>query len=123
MAADCMGTAAGFAAADRLPYNNSGSNFAELANHGWTLDPPRLLPTSDHGTGDAGSPRTAMDPRHQTKSNVVFCDGHGETTLPYKLGYRTDADGKYLDTGTPESLSNNHWFSGTSRDQDPPGSS
>lgn len=117
LAADCMGTAAGVPLASRLPYDNSGTAFEGIANHGWTLDPPRLGPASDVGTGDAGSPRTAVDPRHLMKANVVFADGHGETRTPESLGYQIDADGSYLLSG-PNSR-NNEW-SGTGRDDDTP---
>lgn len=119
MAADTLGTAAGFAPENRKPYNNNGTDFAELANHGWTLDPPRLKPESEHGSGDPGSPRTAVDPRHLNKSNVIFCDGHGETVTPRRLGYRTDATGAFVDDAA-EDPPHNREFSGTGRDTDPP---
>lgn len=64
LGADCMGTAAGFPERDRADYANNGTEFNQMGNHGWTLDPPRLTVTSDRGTGDADSPRTAVDPRH-----------------------------------------------------------
>jgi prepilin-type N-terminal cleavage/methylation domain-containing protein/prepilin-type processing-associated H-X9-DG protein len=120
MAADCMGTAAGVATASRKPYNNNGTDFAELGNHGWTLDPPRLLPGSDHGSGDPGSPRTTVDPRHLGKAVVAFCDGHADSVTPQFLGYRQAPDGAYIDGGPVGSGPNNTWFSGTSRDSDPP---
>ena len=44
--------------------------YQALGNHGWSLDPPRLTDESDRGTGDPGSPRTAVDPRHQDKVNA-----------------------------------------------------
>ena len=117
LAADCMGTAAGIAAADRLPYSNGGTAFEGLANHGWTLDPPRLTPESDIGTGDAGSPRTAVDPRHVGSANVVYADGHVESNRPEALGYQIDSDGRYVVSG-PDTR--NYLWSGTSRDEDPP---
>ena len=76
---DCMGTAAGVPTSQRRRYNNGGTDFAELGNHGWTLDPPRLTTGSDRGTGDALSPRTAVAPRHLNKANVIFCDAHVDT--------------------------------------------
>lgn len=121
MAADSLGTAAGFAADQRQPYSNDGTGYDELGNHAWTLDPPRLLPESDHGSGDAGSPRTAVDPRHLAKTNAVFCDGHAATVTPEFLGYRRNADGSYLDGGASAAGGpTNSWFSGTTRDADPP---
>ncbi len=121
MAADCLGTAAGFAVDQRRPYSNDGTDFAEIGNHGWTLDPPRLLPESDHGSGDPGSPRTAVDARHLAKANVIFCDGHADSVTPHLLGYRTNPDGSFMDGGAAgPGQPTNTWFSGTSRDSDPP---
>lgn len=120
MAADCMGTAAGVAAADRREYNLRGTGFTEMGNHGWTLDPPRLTATSDRGTGDAGTPRTGVDPRHQGKTNAAFCDGHVDSVVPQTIGYRILPDGKYVDLESTPDGPNNTWFSGSSRDLDPP---
>lgn len=117
---DCMGTAAGVAQNQRKAYSNSGTDFNGLGNHGWTLDPPRLTPTSDRGTGDAGSPRTSVDPRHLDKANVVFCDGHGETVKPKRLGYRLLSDGATIDLQPTDDPPSNRQFSGTARDDDPP---
>lgn len=121
LAADCMGTAAGVAASARKPYSNGGTDFVGLGNHGWTLDPPRLTAVSDRGTGDAGSPRAAVAPRHQGNANVVYCDGHGETQTPTALGYVIEPDGTYADGGPPgPGQPSNHLFSGSGRDVDPP---
>lgn len=119
---DCLGTAAGVPKANRLPYANGGTSDFELGNHGWTLDPPRLTPNSDRGTGDPGSTRTAVDPRHLDKANVTFCDGHGETASPQALGYRVLADGSFADAnaGVDQGLPTNRFFSGTGKDLDPP---
>ena len=120
MAGDCLGTAAGLPAGQRHEYKNNGTDFVELGNHGWTLDPPRLTAASDRGTGDAGSPRTAVDPRHRSKANVIFCDGHGETRTPEELGYRLLDDGTYVDLETVPDPPNNRLFSGTGHDDLPP---
>ena len=112
---DSIGTAAGFAAASRLPYQNDGKDVSALGNHAWVLDPPRLTDASDRGTGDAGSPRTAVDPRHDGRSSVVFADGHTEIKTPENLGYRRSQDGLFIDTGA-----NNSLFSGNGTDLDPP---
>lgn len=116
--ADCLGTAAGFAERARLPYNNNGSNLAEIANHAWSLDPPRLLPTSDRGTGNAGSTRSAPDARHRGKANTVFADGHGGAFTTHDLGYRLNPDGSFRDMGGDDPPTN-QLFSGTGRDRDP----
>jgi prepilin-type processing-associated H-X9-DG protein len=120
LGADCMGTAAGLPLTQRKPYSNQGTDFAGLGNHGWTLDPPRLTDRSDRGTGDAGSPRAAVDPRHLGRTNVVFCDGHAETVHPRELGYRILPDGAYVDTEVVQDPPTNHLFSGTGSDDDPP---
>ena len=112
---DSIGTAAGFSTASRLPYQNDGKDVAALGNHAWVLDPPRLTATLDRGTGDAGSPRTAVDPRHDGRSSVVFADGHAEIKTPENLGYRRSQDGLFIDSGA-----NNNLFSGDGTDLDPP---
>jgi prepilin-type processing-associated H-X9-DG protein len=117
---DCMGTAAGVAAAQRLEYANDGTAFNELGNHAWTLDPPRLTSTSDRGSGDSGTPRTAVDPRHRSRANVIFTDGHGLSAAPHALGYRKLPDGQFVDLETTASPPDNRLFSGTGADQDPP---
>lgn len=120
LAADSMGTAAGSLPSDRLPYDKNGSNYASWGNHGWSLDPPRLTAQSDRGSGDADSPRTAVDPRHLQKVNAVFCDGHGETFLPQKVGYRIGDDGVFQQGLEGGDRPSNYYFSGTGRDDDPP---
>lgn len=120
LAADSMGTSAGFPTSARQNYDKRGSNYAAWGNHGWSLDPPRLTAQSDRGSGDAESPRTAVDPRHLAKVNTIFCDGHGETLLPRKLGYRTNTDGSFREDGAGEDRPSNYHFSGTGRDEPPP---
>lgn len=95
VAADSMGTAAGFPIVDRSGYSNDAVDFNDPGNHGYTLDPPRLTPLSDRG--DNGQGRTAVDPRHVNRANVVFTDGHGETLKDEELGYRKRPSGRYVD--------------------------
>jgi prepilin-type N-terminal cleavage/methylation domain-containing protein/prepilin-type processing-associated H-X9-DG protein len=118
MFGDSMGTAAGFSERERLGYSNNGTGSTEIGNHAWSLDPPRLLPGSDRGTGNAGSPRTAVDPRHAGRANVVFCDGHGGAFKPEELGYRRDQQGKFIDA-SPDNGPTNELFSGSGADKDP----
>jgi len=120
LAADCMGTAAGFPARQRAPYSNNGKDVKQLGNHAWALDPPRLTESSDRGTGDEGSPRTAVDPRHNGEAQVVFCDGHVESSTPENLGYRQFEDGQFVDLEAVDRPPHNRFFSGTGRDDDPP---
>lgn len=122
LCADSMGTAAGFAREARLPYENNGTSMAAVGNHAYALDPPRLTDVSDKGTGDAGTTRTAADPRHSSKVNVLFVDGHGTSRSLIDLGYRLNPDGSFIELGgktTPDSPTNAK-FSGSSTDADPP---
>jgi prepilin-type N-terminal cleavage/methylation domain-containing protein/prepilin-type processing-associated H-X9-DG protein len=126
--ADSMGTAAGFGRFERRAYDPDGDGpkaMGNLGNHGWSLDPPRLSDTSDHGTGDQGSRRTAVDPRHGGRVNAVYADGHTETTTDRALGYRTHNDGRYVDLDPYKDVEgigppHNRAFSGSGRDMPPP---
>lgn len=137
--ADALGTAAGYPTGLRKGYENDGTSLEAKGNHGWSLDPPRLTDRSDRGTGDDGSPRSAVDPRHKDQANVVFADGHGLGMTDYELGYRRERDGEYVDEITGRSLTppsnttqnppptdddadkaRNNLFSGNGRDVDPP---
>ncbi|HEY3245854.1 MAG TPA: prepilin-type N-terminal cleavage/methylation domain-containing protein [Phycisphaerae bacterium] len=120
LAADSMGTAAGFDQTLRKAYQNNGTDYDALGNHSYTLDPPRLTPESDKGTGDAGSPRTVVDGRHYNKVSTVFCDSHAEIMSPQALGYRADSHGTWFDSGPGDNPAHNRFFSGTGRDDDPP---
>ena len=121
MFADSIGTAAGFAENERLPYENDINGDRQLSNHGWSLDPPRLTATSDKGSGDDGSPRTAVDPRHGGKAVAVFADGHATASTPEELGYARDDSGKFLDSDEGGvTAPSNKLFSGQASDDDPP---
>lgn len=95
VAGDCMGTAAGFPIAARSGYSNDATDFNDPGNHAYTLDPPRLTAGSDRG--DSGQGRTAVDPRHLNRANVVFADGHAENLSDRELGYRKRPNGRYVD--------------------------
>lgn len=119
--ADCMGTAAGFTPRERRVYNPAGTQQAEFGNHGYTLDPPRLTVESDRGTGDDSSRRSAVDPRHSGRANVVFADGHGEAQRDEELGYRRHEDGRYVDLDpVNDPQPHNRAFTLSGRDEDPP---
>jgi hypothetical protein len=117
MAASCIGTAAGFKEIERAGYSNQGKKYNAEGNHGWSLDPPRLTATSDKGSGDRGGPRTAVDPCMNGRAIVAWLDGAVNAKTPEDLGYRRDAEGKYLDSGDGAT---NRYFSGTGEDDDPP---
>ncbi|GAB4554284.1 MAG: hypothetical protein Tsb0013_16850 [Phycisphaerales bacterium] len=121
MAADSMGTAAAFPEGQRGAYINDGNDQRGLGNHGWSLDPPRLTDDSDRGSGGLSGPRIAVDPRHDGRANVVFCDGHAASMTPTELGYAVNDDGSYADsTADNGTVATNRLFSGTRRDDDPP---
>ena len=122
MAADSLGTAAGKAAIARRGHRTDGGedSFA-LGNHGWSLDPPRIV-------GDAGSEycndtdrrpesRSAPDDRHMGRANFLFVDTHVEWLLPEEVGYRRNPDGSYMINGDG---AHNRFFDGTGEDLDPP---
>lgn len=121
MAANNLGTAAGFSIGERTGYENEGTTFTAAGNHGWSLDPPRLTPQSDRGTGDPGSPRSAVDTPHTGRAAVVWLDGHATLSKPGDLGYATDDTGRFIDEPNAEGeLPTNKFFSGRSIDDDPP---
>jgi prepilin-type processing-associated H-X9-DG protein len=124
MAADSLGTAAGAPAGQRSAYENNGTTMNAIGNHGWSLDPPRLTPDSDRGTGDPGSLRTAVDTRQPGgRANTVFCDGHADALTPKELGYETDDTGRFIDglpNGNTGEGPTNKYFSGDARDTNPP---
>jgi len=98
IAADAMGTAAAFSSGARGSYANdpAPNRFENMANHAWSLDPPRLTDKSDRGEGIVDTPttpRSAVDPRHRGKTNAVFVDGHAEAKTPVELGYRMTTNG------------------------------
>lgn len=120
LAADSLGTSASAAELDRTENLADGSRdtaYRALGGHGYALDPPRLLQSSDRADPVArGSDvRSAPDARHRDKVNASFADGHVETRSNAELGYETNEDGSFeLEAGT------NRFFSGTGIDEDPP---
>jgi prepilin-type N-terminal cleavage/methylation domain-containing protein/prepilin-type processing-associated H-X9-DG protein len=89
---DCMGTAAAFPTSKRREYVNNARDSDRFGNEGFNLDPPRL----DLGNGeiaDHDGYRSAVDPRHLGKGNVLWCDAHAGAESLSNLGYREDANG------------------------------
>lgn len=120
--ADTLGTAAGFAEDARDPYNpllsGTGGSNNEIANHGWSLDPPRLTADSDNCDGSRdGNTRSAPAQRHSGAANFAFVDGHVEATTARAMGYILNSDGSF--DYSPAGADNSR-FSGTGRDDDPP---
>ena len=117
LAADSLGSAAGQPAKQRHGYlQDGGHDLNSLCNHGYTIDPPRLTPTSDYGDHNHRIPsaRSAPDPRHQKRANVAFCDGHVEKLMLEDIGYQVHTTGRVDING------HNNRFSGSGRDDDPP---
>lgn len=120
--ADTLGTAATFAEDDRQPYNpllsGTGGNADEIANHGWSLDPPRLTANSDNCDGSRdGATRSAPDERHRGAANFAFIDGHVEGDTAAAMGYIQSSDGSFA--YSPAGADNTR-FSGTGKDINPP---
>ena len=119
--ADTLGTAATFPETERMPYNpapHPDKDDRELANHGWSLDPPRLTEDSDNCTGSRdGETRSGIDERHQGGANVAWIDGHVTRKTSDDLGYTVDPDGSFR---YDDEQSTNRFFSGSMRDDDPP---
>ncbi len=114
--ADSMGSAAAFPSRQRLPYENAAREEHRRGNYGWLIDPPRLEPSSSRA-GGSGSKRSAPDPRHRDRANVVFVDDHAELLSLHDLGYGVKPDGLVVDSGLE---ANNRLFSGTGEDTSPP---
>ncbi|MBU0637708.1 MAG: type II secretion system GspH family protein [Planctomycetes bacterium] len=88
--ADCMGTAAHYATAERGPYDNNSRDPELLGNEGFNLDPPRVDPDNDgEVAGHTGTEqcRSAADPRHSGRANVMCVDGHAAPRTLQELGY------------------------------------
>ncbi len=97
--APTLGTAATFAEDERDAYNpapHPNKSARELANHGWSLDPPRLHADGDNCDGGRdGVTRSAPDERHNGKANVAFLDGHIKAMTAEQLGYMRNDDGSF----------------------------
>jgi prepilin-type N-terminal cleavage/methylation domain-containing protein/prepilin-type processing-associated H-X9-DG protein len=94
MAGDCMGTAAAFAPADRWEYEDDSRDAQRYGNEGFNLDPPRVDPVNGEMAGSKHSPpeRSAVDPRHSGRGNVVWVDGHAGAFTLEELGYVFNPD-------------------------------
>jgi prepilin-type processing-associated H-X9-DG protein len=120
MATDCMGTAAGKARRARTGYYADGTkDIFAWGNKGWSLDPPRLTPTSDYADPQQRAPanRSGPDPRHMRKANFAFCDGHVELKALQDVGYIVNYDES---VAALDPRATNRYFSGSGRDDDPP---
>ncbi|MBN2445240.1 MAG: prepilin-type N-terminal cleavage/methylation domain-containing protein [Phycisphaerae bacterium] len=94
-AGDGMGTAAWFAPEDRKPYDNNSKDDDRFGNEGFNLDPPWVEAANGEMANWDSSPqsRTAVDPRHRGRGNIVWADGHANDMTLEKLGYEEATNG------------------------------
>jgi len=106
---DGMGTAASWGPADRLPYANNGKEPRAYGNEGFNLDPPWVDPVEGEMAGFDDSPQTrsAVDPRHSGRGNVLWLDGHAVACTLEQLGYRLAEDGSIALEGENQLWSGN----------------
>lgn len=107
--ADTMGTAANYAAKDRMTYLNNDREKKRMGNNGFDLDPPRVDPAAGLSNSSGGI-RSGVDPRHRNRANVLWADGHADADTPETLGYQTNPDGSIRQDG------NNSLWSGSGKD-------
>ncbi len=111
-AADCMGTAATWPTMERLPYANNLKDHQRWGDEGFNLDPPWVDATEngEMAAKDKTS-RSAVDPRHRGRGNVLWVDGHVTPHTLADLGYEVTGDGA-VTNGTEQTADNAQW-SGT----------
>jgi prepilin-type N-terminal cleavage/methylation domain-containing protein/prepilin-type processing-associated H-X9-DG protein len=111
--ADSLGTAAHFAAGERLPYDNNGRGDRVMGNEGFNLDPPRVDPVLGEMADLDGNPpsRSGVHARHRGRAGVAWLDGHVTADTPAELGYRV------LDGGQMAFDGDNTRWSGNGRDR------
>lgn len=112
LAGDGMGTAAAYAPQDRLPYVNNARDDDRYGNEGFNLDPPRVDSINGEMADFDHEPpaRSAADPRHAAKANMLWVDGHASPHTLEELGYKSTADDKIGWDG------DNSWWSLDGRD-------
>jgi prepilin-type N-terminal cleavage/methylation domain-containing protein/prepilin-type processing-associated H-X9-DG protein len=111
-AGDSMGTAATFPKNERVPYSGNSREAKGLGNEGFNLDPPRVDPVNGEMANGDSTPqsRTAVDPRHRGRGNVLWVDAHASAQTMQELGYNIGAGESVLNDGD-----NSQW-SGVMRD-------
>ncbi len=97
--ADSMGTAASYPVNQRGAYEDNlwgqsgtGRTLTAKGNEGFNLDPPRVDPINGEMASlkEDHQDRTAVDPRHGRKANVLWVDGHASSETLKSLGYAVD---------------------------------
>lgn len=115
-AGDSMGTAASVPTAARMDYLDDSGDYVRYGNEGFNLDPPRVDPVNGEMANFDSSPktRTAVDPRHRGRGNVLWLDGAATAEKLEALGYRPAGDGSIPFGDTDQTADNSMW-SGTGR--------
>jgi prepilin-type processing-associated H-X9-DG protein len=108
---DCMGTAASYPKRQHGAYVNNSRDSFRFGNEGFNLDPPRVDPVNGEMAGLDEAHRTAADPRHRGRSNILWLDGHADPQTLEDLGYAFNADGSIGFEG------NNRLWSGSRKDR------
>ncbi len=96
---DCMGTAAAFPESHRTEYANNAKDPEGLGNEGFNLDPPRLDPDGGEIADHSHGARSAADPRHAGRANILWLDSHGSADSMRELGYRVQTNGVVAQDG------------------------
>ncbi len=91
--ADCMGTAASFPLRERGDYENNSRDGHRYGNEGFNLDPPRVDPVNGEMASLEERHRTAVDPRHRERGNVLWVDAHADSQTLGSLGYDLNENG------------------------------
>ena len=110
--ADSMGTAAAFPPMERGEYANNERDEHNYGDEGFNLDPPRVDPVNGEIAGHKTHSRSAVDPRHVDKANVLWLDSHVSGLTLAQLGYKLEPDGVISDATEVEvddEASNSKW--------------
>lgn len=114
-AGDCMGTAASTPQMERLPYGNNTKDHRRWGDEGFNLDPPWVdaSPIGEMAAKDKTA-RSAADPRHRDRANMLWVDGHASAETLEMLGYRY-TEGRSIGFGSEEEQFDNTRWSGNGR--------
>lgn len=91
--ADSMGTAASFPPAERREYLDNSRDANRFGNEGFNLDPPTVDASRGEMADLETGVRTSVDPRHSSRTAVLWMDLHASAESLHQLGYNVNADG------------------------------
>ncbi|MCK4341751.1 MAG: type II secretion system protein [Phycisphaerae bacterium] len=92
-AGDCMGTAASWPTLERKPYRNNTRDHQRWGDEGFNLDPPWVDPVNGEMAAKDHTSRSAPDPRHRGRTNILWVDAHASAETLEQLGYHPEPDG------------------------------